>query len=108
MGHYFDPEGNPLSLMEWAALFEARDCDDGPESWWRKLTKVEDVTVCTVWMGLALDFHGGPPLIYETMIFGGTLDQETYHYATKSEAWDDHERLVAIVRLDQAVNIESE
>jgi hypothetical protein len=41
--------------------------------------------VSTVFLGIDHRFHGnGPPLLFETMIFGGPLDQEQWRYS-----WDD-------------------
>jgi hypothetical protein len=44
--------------------------------------------VSTVFLGLDHRFFGkGPPLLFETMIFGGPLDHETWRYSS----WDDAE-----------------
>jgi len=83
------------NVLEWAKMFEegkriVRQEDlkpmekDGllsPFSWF-------DCRVSTVFLGLDHSFRGeGPPDIFETMIFGGPLDQETRRYST----WDDAE-----------------
>lgn len=39
-------------------------------------------------------FTGGSPLIYETMVFGGPLDESMWRYATKEEAWKHHDQVV--------------
>jgi hypothetical protein len=44
------------------------------------------VRVSTVFLGLDHRFGGnGPPVIFETMIFGGELDGDTWRYSS----WDD-------------------
>jgi hypothetical protein len=37
---------------------------------------------------------GGPPLIFETMVFGGSKDGEMDRYSTKEEAEKGHEAMV--------------
>lgn len=102
MPGYYDPQGNPLELMEWAELFEQRQetPPDAPESWWRKQTKVDDVVVSTVWLGIDHNWWGhGPPLIWETMIFGNSpWNDHQWRYPTRETAWDDHERIVRALR----------
>jgi predicted amidohydrolase len=97
---YYDIDGKPIEdHLEWARLFERRRQDQAPESWWRKQTTLgDDVSVSTVWLGLDHSFGMGPPLIFETMIFGGEHDQDQWRYATKAEAWDHHEEVVAALR----------
>jgi hypothetical protein len=57
------------------------------------------VEVSTVF--LSLDHrHGteGPPILFETMIFGGPYDQDCTRYATKAEAQQGHDETVADLR----------
>lgn len=52
-------------------------------------------------MFLGLDHRfgsSGPPLIFETMVFGGSLDQEQDRYATIDEAKTGHLKMVWRVR----------
>jgi hypothetical protein len=102
---YYDIDGNPLEMMEWAELFEQR-VEAG--HWWRiGQTKVGDVEISTVWMGIDHSFWGdGPPLIFETMVFGGPLSGECERYSTKEEARDGHAYWVAAV--DQATARQSQ
>jgi len=62
-------------------------------------TKIGDVSVSTVFLGID---HGwgvsGPPLIFETMVFGGPLDQEQERYYTWTEAVAGHKAMVKRVR----------
>ena len=51
-------------------------------------TEFDDIAVSTVFVGLDHRYHGnGPPLVFETMIFGGELDMRTWRYSS----WDDAE-----------------
>ena len=99
---YFDPDGNPLTLMEWAQMFERRK--EGIADWWCiGKTEVGDNEVSTVWLGLNHNFYpDGPPLIFETMVFGpGRYDDYQRRYTTREQAKIGHEETVAMVRKDK-------
>ena len=105
MIRYYDPYGGEISLREWSDMFEKRH--KGDSSWWRvgetKIT--DDVKVSTVWIGLDHRFGtDGPPLIFESMVFGGPMDGEMRRYSSWSEAQEGHEELVALVELDLHVS----
>jgi len=92
--HYILKDGRitEVSLREWAEWSETGDryvdhtvirCDDG----------TPEVLVSTIFVGIDLGFlPGGPPVLFETMIFGGHLDQYQVRYETMGEAkvghWD--------------------
>lgn len=65
-------------------------------------TKLGDSEVSTVFIGLNHAFGSGPPMIYETMVFGGVLDQECEHYSTPEEARAGHEAMCDRVNLSRA------
>ena len=48
-------------------------------------------------MGLDHAFMGGPPLLFETMIFGGEHDQFQERYSTWEEAMAGHKKAVELV-----------
>jgi hypothetical protein len=79
-------------FMEWAMLFEAGDRE-------RIVAQVEigDVFVSTVFIGLDHNWGEGPPLVFETMIFGGEFDQYQYRYSTWAEAEAGHAVAVGMV-----------
>lgn len=55
--------------------------------------------ISTVFMGLDHRFHGkGPPIVFETMIFGGPLDQHTWRYASYDDADTGHKAAVRKAR----------
>jgi hypothetical protein len=99
MSEYYDPDGKPLTMQEWADLFERRREDMSPESWWRRETVIsEGVRVSTVWLGLNHAWVAEPPLFWETMIFGGDHDNDQWRYSSRQAALDDHERIVRALR----------
>ena len=79
--------GTPVlepDMMKWALWFEAanRMID---------VTELPDgVTVSTVFLGSDHAFGGGEPLLFETMIFGGALDEMQCRYATRQAAIAGH------------------
>lgn len=100
---YYDREGNAYHLdftdpvdrrlWEWLTDLDyrrvARDNVEG-----------EEVSVSTVLLNLdQAPYGGGPPLIFETMVFGGDLDGECWRYSTEAEAVEGHARVVALVSL---------
>lgn len=78
-------------LMKWAEWMEQpsrrvlrQDARDG-------------VLVSTVFLGLDYNFAGGPPLLYETMVFREGRGDECERYHTREEALAGHERMLALV-----------
>lgn len=59
---------------------------------------VGDANVSTVFLGLNHSHGGGPPVLYETMIFGGKHDERQYRYHTREEAATGHARVVDALR----------
>lgn len=96
---WYDREGKPLTDM---AKINSMLCD-----WDYKVvaqTEVGLYWVSTVWLGLDHNFFGGPPLIFETMVFANddgvkALDHEfdMRRYATEAEAREGHEATVLLV-----------
>jgi hypothetical protein len=81
----------PADLMTWARWLETTS---------RRVaeTKVGAARVSTVFLGLDHSFGDGPPLLFETMVFGGPLDDEMERYTTWDEAEQGHARMVERVR----------
>jgi hypothetical protein len=81
----------PADLMTWAKWFETSD---------RRVAQDEigDVRISTVFLGINHQWGDGPPLIFESMVFGGPHDQETRRYSTWDEAEKGHTELLALVR----------
>jgi hypothetical protein len=58
--------------------------------------KVDDVRVSTIFLGLDHNWSGkGDPILFETMIFDGPLDGESWRYATYKQAEEGHAKAVA-------------
>ena len=96
LGKYIlDAAGEPVrcdDLFTWAEWFETADRSVA-------LDRVGEVEVSTVFLGIDHN-HGdrGPPILFETMIFGGDLDGRADRYATRSQAVAAHDQLVAALR----------
>jgi hypothetical protein len=90
---YYDWQGNPIDLATWAQLFnDERHLGED---------ELDGVRVSTVWIGIDHGFgRTERPLLFETMIFGGTLDGDTWRYATEAEARAGHARACSLVRLE--------
>lgn len=62
-------------------------------------TKIDNVGVSTIFLGLDHNHSGyGPPILFETMIFGGKFDQECERYSTYEEAEKGHQAMVELVK----------
>lgn len=53
--------------------------------------------VSTIFLGVDFSFVG-PPLLFETRVFGGDLDGEQVRYTTRSEAMSGHRAMCQRVR----------
>ena len=111
MNLYFARDGEPLTLEEWSALFEAAKESAATAADYRHVGRdmyVLDALgrehgVSTVWLGL--DHSLGPPsrpLIFETMIFchnhSCALDESRWRYSTEAEAEAGHIAACTFVR----------
>lgn len=78
-----DPVPEP-DLITWATWFETFDQQVA-------LTDIGDTGVSTVFVGIA-------PILFETMVLGGRLNGRTWRSATRAEAEQQHEAIVAQLR----------
>jgi hypothetical protein len=88
--YILDERGNPVlepDLLTWAKWFETADRIVAT-------TTVGEVKISTVFLSLDHAWGGGPPLLFETMVFGGALDQEQMRYSTRAEALAGHTEMV--------------
>jgi hypothetical protein len=85
------------SIEEWAAMF---DPERGGDKGGRAVGKdqIGDVFVSTVFLGVDHNWGDGPPILFETMVFRGLLDERQWRYATWDEAAAGHARVVQAVR----------
>ena len=94
--HLYDKQGRPISYRQYASL--KHDSDE-----YRRIgdDTVGDTWVSTVWLGLdhgASWREGHKPVIFETMIFGGPMDLETWRYTSEAAARAGHRVIVKLVR----------
>jgi hypothetical protein len=104
-----DSHGDPVpcdDFQQWDAWIErsmrdrswviAEDCDErDPE---------HTVSVSTIFTGLDHNYgddgwetDDGPPVLWETMVFGGVLDGEQRRYSSRADALRGHQALCARV-----------
>ncbi len=58
----------------------------------------ESVMVSTIFLGLDHNFfEGGPPVLWETMVFGGEQDRAMWRYSDREEALRLHEEVVEAI-----------
>lgn len=80
------------SLMEWANRFEKDNRHVGDDT-------AGGVRVSTVFLGIDHSFgSSGPPLLFETMVFGGEHDGKQERYSTWEEAEEGHARFLQMVK----------
>lgn len=93
MSLFYDRQGNPIDdTLKWGRLFESEDRTVGQD-------QIGEVFVSTVWLGINHNVRPeGPPLIFETMIFGGPHDREMWRYSTEAQAVEGHKRALKLVR----------
>ncbi len=77
----------------WAIVFGKTDHHVADEM-------VGETRISTVFLGIDHAFGGGEPLLFETMVFGGELDQSQERYSTWDEAEARHK--VWVERVIQA------
>lgn len=75
-------------IYEWGRWFETA------ERIVDKTFVTESVMVSTVFLGVDHRFGDGPPLLFETMIFGGERDGDTWRCSTWAEAEAFHREAV--------------
>lgn len=95
---HYDKQGRPIDFETWALLRRSN-------KYYRVgLDTVEDTTISTVWLGMDHGFgEHHEPVIFETLIMGGPLDQEMWRYTSHPEAIAGHHKAVELVRLEYAV-----
>lgn len=60
-----------------------------------KSNKIGHIMVSTVFLGIDHNFsEEGPPILFETLVFGGPLDNKMDRYCTWEEAEKGHEEML--------------
>jgi hypothetical protein len=95
--HYIlDDEGEPVAvdLMTWAYWFETI----GQGRVVLRTKPARDAEVSTVFLSLDHNWNlKGPPVLWETMVFGGVFDSWQSRYRSKLEALTGHAQIEALV-----------
>lgn len=101
LGRFYDMDGRRIGLMTWARQVERDNVT-------LAYTRIDSIVprrltleVSTVWLGLDHNWSGiGPPIIFETMIFGDVedLDRAQWRYSDKHTALSEHYEIVGQVR----------
>jgi len=93
-GRYIEIDGKPVlepDLLKWGAWM-------GKAERTVEKTVIDGVMISTVFLGLDYNFRDyGELLIYETMAFGGPLDEIQRRYSTREFAERGHWRVVTEV-----------
>lgn len=88
MSLYFDMDGNPMTLKQWATAMESHD------RWQLLYAEPPRLRISTVWLGLDHSLRGAEPEIFESMVWVDGDEVEQQRYATQEEAEEGHRRLV--------------
>jgi hypothetical protein len=90
------------TLKAWMEEMTRRDriaAETGVDPWRVDETEIGAVRISTVFLGLDHNYtRRGPPILFETMIFGGRLDHFQNRCATWAEAEAMHAEAVRLVR----------
>lgn len=97
--NYILKDGKPVmepDIMKWAKWFETRDRIV-------EQTKIGSVKISTVFLGLDHNYSdSGPPVLWETMVFGGKLDSVMNRCSgSKEQAETMHQEMVRRVELEE-------
>jgi len=105
--YILDSDGHPVAetdLMVWAEWFERSG-----EMRIVEQSAIEGCRVVTIFLSLDHSYgcaNRDVPILYETMVVGGKLDQETQRYSTRDEAKEGHREMCNRIKA-QAVFLES-
>lgn len=70
-----------------------------PSARFHLVDEIHDSRISTVFLGLDHSFRpGAKPIVFETMVFGGPLDDGCVRYCTRDEAREGHAEMVRRVR----------
>lgn len=76
-------------VLTWTKTFERGDRNHVVA----RTKMIDDSEVSTVFLGFNYQYGDGPPLLFETMVFGGPLDQEMERCTTWEQAEAMHKAM---------------
>lgn len=90
------------SLLQWGRWFEESFANGCRVVGMTQITS--EVTVSTVFVGIDHRYFGkGPPMVFETMVFGGPMDGDMVRYSSWDDAETGHKAMVRKARAAQKV-----
>ena len=107
---YYVPDGQggfraARDMLEWGEWF-ARKRDESFIQGGKRVARTElagGILISTVFLGLDHSFsHSGPPVLFETMIFGGPHNDYQERYTTLADAQQGHEQAVALAQSQES------
>jgi len=105
--YILDENGEPLKVtdfIEWAKYWVGKEDK-------RRVAydKIGDVTISTAFLNMDHSYRqGDPPVLWETMIFGGINDQWQDRYTSKEEALIGHKVCVERTKLKRKMDDDTE
>lgn len=94
-GHRAVPCDDLLKWGEWFGTVDRRVAND---------VLPNKIEISTVFLGINLNL-GRIPLLFETMVFGGTLDGEMERYPTWQDAEEGHKKWLEKVKVAEGYTI---
>lgn len=93
----YDREGKPISMERFVELY---DDQEYKRVAFDQVTRLEEaIMVSTVWLGIDHGFGATRhPIIFETQVFGGSLDRQCWRYSTEAEARIGHAIVLRKIR----------
>ena len=99
--YILDQNDNPISepdLFKWGTWLQKTDRHVGND-------EIDGVRVSTIFVGLNLRYAAeGPPVLWETVIFGGKLNGYRVQYSSKEKALSGHNEACEKVRQEKALH----
>lgn len=96
--YILDANGNPVlcdDLFTWAEWFET----SGESRVVQKTIVADGVQVSTIFLGIDHNWsRRGPPMIYETRVFGGPIEGDCLRAAKRTTALKNHAAMIAKTR----------
>lgn len=95
---YYDRQGREMPNRDhdfdgWCAAM--RDTYGNPDYRRVAFSDLADSTVSTVWLGIDPLHVAGPPMIFETRVFGGDHDGNAWRWPNECLAICGHDQIVA-------------